>query len=343
MARPHDPRLARALGPFRDVLARAISACATSRPHVLLACSGGPDSLAMVGLADLTRRSLNFVATVAHVDHGLRERSGQEADVVEKISQSWEMPFVTSRLELCPGPGLPARARDARRAALREHARRCGADVVALGHTATDQAETMLMNLSRGAGLEGVAAMAPVDLPWVRPMMALSRVEARALAAGFDRPFVDDPTNRDRAHFRVRVREQVLPLLRSENPRLERALCSAASQARDAEDALQGWAARELEVRRGAGGVWQLTGLNDLPRAVRVRIIRRICRMGGADLQQLGSRVVEAVDAAVLAQLRARRESGPGIRPKSWDLHPEVRVRVDKSGIVVNRASASNH
>lgn len=318
--------------------------------HVHVACSGGPDSVALLGLLHLLAPGERLRLSVGHVDHGLRPASAEEAELVRRLAEGRGLPFALDRLELSPGPGLPARARQARRAALREQARRQGAAFVALGHTATDQAETILLHLARGAGLPGLAAMAELepwgegaeDLAsgWLRPLLALERHETRELAERLQLPFVDDPTNLDRSHPRVRMRLELLPALRELNPRVEAAFARTAAHARQAEDALQQWVDRELRARRRPpadacdpipipapahvpGPVtsaprWSTEGMAELPAAVRTRIVRRVCQAAGAPDDALPARTLASIDDALA-------RPGPG---RAWDLHPRIRVHV---------------
>lgn len=328
---------------------------------VHVACSGGPDSVALLGLLQLLAPKEGLRLSVGHVDHGLRPASADEAALVQRLAGALDLRCAVARLGLDPGPGLPARARSARRAALREQARAMGAAFVALGHTATDQAETMLLHLARGAGLEGLAAMAEHDPwddggaggaegGWLRPLLSLSREHTRALATRMELPFVDDPTNEQREHPRVRIRHELLPVLRELNPRVELALARTASHARAAEDALQAWAEHELRLRRrgpeaapptedgrspGAsphtpttdvrsttgvtsGPRWSTEGMEALPSAVRTRLVRRVCRAAGAPEDALSASTLASIDDAL---------ARPGPR-RTWDLHPYLRLCV---------------
>ena len=161
------------------------------------AVSGGADSIALLVLAV----AAGCRATAVHVDHGLRPGSGDEAALVAEVASRVGAGFRAERAAVAPGPNLEERAREARYDVL-------PADVLT-GHTADDQAETVLLNLLRGAGVNGLAGMAPGR----HPIIALRRVETRALCAaeGFV-PF-DDPSNGDRAFRRNRVRHELIPLL----------------------------------------------------------------------------------------------------------------------------------
>jgi tRNA(Ile)-lysidine synthase len=170
------------------------------RPSVTLAVSGGPDSLALLVLA----RSAGLDVVAIHVDHGLRPGSAGEAAVVEAAAHAWGARFEGRRVDVAAGPNLEARARAARLGAL-------PADVLT-GHTADDQAETLLLNVMRGAGLDGLAAMAGPGRSR-KPILALRRSETHALCAAVGLQVVTDPSNAALAHRRNAVRHRLVPLL----------------------------------------------------------------------------------------------------------------------------------
>lgn len=166
--------------------------------EVTCAVSGGPDSSALLVLAV----AAGCRVTAVHVDHGLRVGSAAEADVVAATAASFGAGFRAERVEVAPGPNLEARARAARYAVLPPD--------VLTGHTADDQAETVLVNLLRGAATSGLSAMRPGPR---RPLLALRRADTTALCDSLGLRTVDDPSNRDPAHLRNRVRRELLPLL----------------------------------------------------------------------------------------------------------------------------------
>jgi tRNA(Ile)-lysidine synthase len=180
---------------------RALTARCTFPPPgsaVTCAVSGGADSLALLALAI----EAGCRVTAIHVDHGLRPGSAAEADVVAAAAQRFGACFRAERVDVVAGPNLEARARAARYRVL-------PADVLT-GHTADDQAETILLNLLRGAGLDGLAGMRAGPR---RPLLALRRAETRALCAHLGLTPVHDPTNASPAFRRNRVRHDLLPLL----------------------------------------------------------------------------------------------------------------------------------
>ena len=162
------------------------------------AVSGGADSLALLVLAT----AAGCEVTAVHVDHGLRAGSAGEAEVVALAARRFGAAFRAERAKLAPGPNLEARARAARMEILPDDA--------ATGHTADDQAETMLLNLLRGAAAGGLGAMRAGPR---HPVLALRRSETAALCSHLGLEPVRDPSNQDRAHRRNRVRHEVMPLL----------------------------------------------------------------------------------------------------------------------------------
>ena len=179
--------------PRHALLAR----CTFPSGPLTCAVSGGADSLALLALAAAVADGV----TAVHVDHGLRAGSDAEADVVRTAADRFGAAFRAERIEIEPGPNLEARARRARFAVLPEG--------VLTGHTLDDQAETVLLNLLRGSGLDGLAGMRP----GTHPLLALRRSETRRLCEDLGLRPVVDATNDDPAHWRNRVRHEVLPLL----------------------------------------------------------------------------------------------------------------------------------
>lgn len=165
---------------------------------VACAVSGGPDSMALLVLAV----AAGLAPTAHHVDHGLRPESAAEADLVADLCERIGAGFVTHRVSLDDGPNLEARARAARFAAL-------PSDVLT-GHTADDQAETVLLNLMRGAGIDGVAGMRRSPQ---KPLLAIRRAETHELCRLCGITVAVDESNTDPRFRRNRVRHELIPLL----------------------------------------------------------------------------------------------------------------------------------
>jgi len=178
-------------------------------PPVVVACSGGSDSLALLVLA--ADHGLKPVAV--HVDHGLRPESASEAAVVRGAAAGVGAGFRSCAIAVRDGGNLEERARDARYRALETARVDVGATAVLVGHTADDQAETILLNLLRGSGSAGLAGMPVRRGRVVRPLLGLRRAALAALCEERGLHPVDDPSNRDVRHRRSWVRHEVLPLL----------------------------------------------------------------------------------------------------------------------------------
>lgn len=198
---------------------------------VLVAVSGGPDSMAL--LSALARLAPKLrVSLVAHgIDHGLRAEAAAELDLAADLARSLAVPFATTRLAVPSGANLMARARTARLEALRNAARSAGASLLATGHHADDRAETVLMRLLRGTGPAGLAALPPRAGDLVRPMIRARRADVLAHLARHRIRFAEDPTNRDPRFLRSRVRHEALPLLAELSPRIVEHLCALADAA----------------------------------------------------------------------------------------------------------------
>jgi tRNA(Ile)-lysidine synthase len=180
----------------RELLAR----CTFPPPGTSVDCafSGGTDSTALVALAT----EAGCRVTAIHVDHGLRPESGDEAAQAKELAGALEVDFRLVVVDVAQGSNLEARARAARYAALPTG--------VLTGHTADDRVETILINLLRGTGIDGLAAMGPAP---TRPLLAIRRAETRQLCADLGLTPVADPSNTDPRFVRNRVRHEVLPLM----------------------------------------------------------------------------------------------------------------------------------
>ena len=210
--------------------------------HLLLAVSGGPDSMALLGLVATWRAPLNITVTVATVDHGLRQESAEEAVLVQQQCQHHGLPHaILPWVGHKPQTGLQAAARTARYSLLRAHAADCGADCLVSAHHGDDQAETVLMRLISGSGLSGLAGMDAQThahgLALARPLLSLSKARLIATCESRCWPYVLDRSNTDPAFARVRYR-RLLPLLAQEGLSAER-LQTLARRAGRADAALE--------------------------------------------------------------------------------------------------------
>lgn len=192
-----------------------------------VACSGGADSIALADAAIEVAGAAHVV--VIALDHGLRAGSAEVTAAVAAWARSRGAAAVTRRLDVPRRASLEAAARDARYAALDAIADELGLAAIFIGHTARDQAETVLMRVLRGTGPAGLAGIPARRGRFIRPLLALERATIDAYVAARALPTWDDPMNADPDLARVRIRREVLPALRRENPQLDAALVRLAA------------------------------------------------------------------------------------------------------------------
>ena len=186
--------------------------------RVLVAVSGGPDSMALLHVLARLQKSLGHQVVAHGVDHGLRREAKAELEAAAEFARTLGVPFGRTEVTVARGGNLQARARAARHAALRVAAIEAGARCIATGHHADDRAETVLLRLLRGAGPAGLAVLpprapgsegTPPDL--IRPLIAARRSAIQAHLARHSIAFAVDPSNRDPRYDRSRVRHELLP------------------------------------------------------------------------------------------------------------------------------------
>ncbi|TFV35469.1 tRNA lysidine(34) synthetase TilS [Bradyrhizobium frederickii] len=302
-----------------------------SAPALVLAVSGGPDSVALMWLAARWQRSLARapLLTVVTVDHGLRREAGCEAREVERLAAELGLPHRTLRWRGAkPKTGLPAAAREARYRLLAEAARAVGASHVLTAHTRDDQAETLLMRLLRGSGLAGLSAMAPLSerdgIVLARPLLDVPKAQLVATLRRAKIGFADDPTNRDPAFTRPRLRA-LLPLLAAEggDSRNLARLATRLARANAAVEVLADGAERFLRLRdRGEAPQagersFEASAFAALPDEVRLRLLlRAINALGHEGPAELGKveTLMSVLDQAIAASLRARASRRPVLK-----------------------------
>lgn len=292
---------------------------------VLVAVSGGADSLCLL---DALHR-LGYRLVVAHFDHGWRTGSAEDLRFVERLAAGYGLPFAggsaePGALNRRHGESLEAVSRQARYEFLLRVAIGKRIKWVATGHTATDQAETVLMNLIRGAGVRGLGGMRPATsmAEWEtegpgasvmlgRPLLGIGRDATEAYCAERGLTPRQDPSNQDLSHLRNRIRLEVLPLLRGENPSIETALCRTADVLAAVSDLIEGAAAEAWRTAVPGEKPREVTldaaVLEELPLALQREVVRRAFQALDVPLREGGFEAVEAV-------LGRLDPEGPGAR-----------------------------
>jgi tRNA(Ile)-lysidine synthase len=239
-------------------------------PRVVVAVSGGPDSTALLHALARAAPRLKLQLTAAHLDHGLRHAAASDAQRVADLSAILGVALVSARRT--PNDRSEEAARELRYAYLEEVAADVGAPTIALGHNADDQAETVLMHLIRGAGLEGLAAMRVREGLRFRPLLQTWRADIEEHCRRHGLEPVEDASNRDPRFTRNRVRHQLLPLLESFNPRVRVSLVRLAASARDEHEVVRLQAALWLA---GEGQRPARSHFRALPAALRAESLRQ--------------------------------------------------------------------
>ena len=268
---------------------------------VLVACSGGADSLALAAAAAFVGPREGFRVGAITIDHGLQPGSDQHGENVAGQLRGLGLgPVEVVRVEVGTDGGPEAAARTARYAGLSEAAQRLGASTVLLGHTLDDQAETVLLGLARGSGARSLSGMADSNGMYRRPFLGLTRSTLReaCVAAGLE-PW-DDPHNQDPRFARSRLRNEAMPVLEDVlGPGIAEALARTASQLRQDADALDSWATWALESALHPEGGLSIEVLAGFEPAVRHRVFRRAAVSAGCPAGSVSSKHVDAMDQLV--------------------------------------------
>jgi tRNA(Ile)-lysidine synthase len=271
--------------------------------RLVVACSGGADSLALASATVHVGRELGWLVVGATVDHGLQDGSAERADrVVGQLAALGVAETVSARASVdAPGLGPEAAARAARYAILDQIRERFEAESVLLGHTRDDQAETVVMGLARGSGGRSIAGMRRSFEHYRRPLLDVSRADTVTACQVEGLAVWEDPHNEDPTYTRVRVRQRVLPVLEDElGPGVADALARTADQLRGDMELLDGYAENALAEAKVEAGL-AVDVLAGLPAPIRTRVLRAAAVAAGAPAGETFHQHVLAVDALVTA------------------------------------------
>ena len=290
----------------RAAVTRALADLTDAAP-VIIACSGGPDSLALAGVASHVARQRGHRTLAVVVDHDLQADSARVAQWAADTCMALGVDdAVVRRVRVGTDGGPEAAARTARYSVLEEVAADRGAAAVLLGHTRDDQAETVLLRLARGSGARSLSGMREANGLWRRPFLSLARVDVQSVARELLAPLGEvpwtDPHNADPSFARVRVRSLLDDLSAAVGPGAALGLARSADLLRDDADALDAWAQREAARLVLVDGDLECASCDELaglPRAVRTRVLRTMCLAAGALADQLTAEHIWRIDEFV--------------------------------------------
>jgi tRNA(Ile)-lysidine synthase len=273
----------------------------TAGDTVIVAASGGADSLALAAALLPECKALALRAIALIVDHDLQKNSADVAHEAKKelVKIGYEN-IEIRKIKVEVTDGLEASARRARYAAINDVAKLHNAAAIFLGHTKDDQAETVLLGLARGSGSRSLSGMAQRIDNYRRPMLSISRQQTEAACEELGLKFWRDPHNQSMEYTRVRVRENILPLMEKEiGPGVADALVRSAKLLRDDADALDQWADEIFDELDPIS--LDIATLESLPRAIRTRVLRKAIYLAGAPSGSLTAEHIEPIESLVTA------------------------------------------
>ena len=258
---------------------------------ILVAVSGGADSLALAEAAKLEGEKLALKVIGVTIDHQLQSGSAAQAD---KVGRQLSILCSVEKVKVEVTDGLEASARRARYAALEKCAKESNASAILLGHTKDDQAETVLLGLARGSGARSLSGMASANGIYLRPFLDITRAQTVAACQELNLSPWNDPHNDDESFMRVKARKKVLPFMESEiGPGIRDALVRSAQLLRDDADALDALAKEYWQTDSSL----EIAPLAALPRAIRTRVLRLALFESG--VTQLSAEQVAQVEALI--------------------------------------------
>jgi len=279
---------------------------------VLVAVSGGADSLALAGAILKEATALTIKVIGVTINHQLQDGAKEQADKVKaQLLELGYLEVIIRDVTVSMSEGLEAGARAARYLALDAILNEVNAKQIYLGHTRDDQAETVLLGLARGSGTRSLSGMAWKNRNYIRPLLSITREETEAACQELGLTPWSDPHNQNTDFTRVRVRENVLPVMEENlGPGISAALARSAALFRDDADALDELANREIEGLNLAD--LECSYLEKLPRALRSRILRRAIYAAGAPGGAISAEHLAGVEALVTAWHGQGEVSLPG-------------------------------
>jgi tRNA(Ile)-lysidine synthase len=283
---------------IRSAIRKALTDC-TAGDLILVAVSGGADSLALAYALSLEAPKLALRVEGVTVDHQLQSQSSVQAErVVAALTKMGIEKTHVIKVDVDITDGLEASARRARYEALDACAEKTGAEIILLGHTRDDQSESVLLGLARGSGARSLSAMAARNGKYLRPLLSITREETLGACAEAQLDPWDDPHNADKTFTRVRVRTDVIPNLEKNlGPGISAALARTASLLRDDADALDQLAEQEFSAHDPKS--LEISRLEKLPKAIRTRVLRMAIYAAGAPSGSLSADHITPIEALI--------------------------------------------
>lgn len=265
----------------------------------LVAVSGGADSMALAYALLKESEQLALRAVAVTIDHQLQKESATVAQrTSDQLREIGYSEVVIEKVDVSTKSGIEAGARDARYQALSSIAEKMRAVRVFLGHTRDDQAETVLLGLARGSGTRSLSGMAVENGIYIRPLLAITREQTEKACTEIKIDYWNDPHNVNAEFSRVRVREEVLPVMEQKlGPGIAAALARSAGLLRDDADALDAIADSAMASMNLAD--LDAAGLSELPRAIRSRVLRSAIYAAGAPSGSISADHVASIEALV--------------------------------------------
>jgi len=295
----------------------------TPRDRVLVAVSGGPDSVCLLSVLHVLAKDLDLTLHIAHLDHMFRgKESAGEALFVSELAAKSGIPATIEKFNVpayCLERGLSPQegAREVRYDFLQRTAETAGASLIATGHTANDQAETFLMRLIRGAGASGLSAIPPARDNIIRPLIETTRDEVMKYLSERDLAFVTDSSNTKSVYTRNRIRMEVLPVLQRFNPRIVATLAAEAGQLREEDEAVEGYCTTLSDgilVQKEHAVFVKRNEFNTLPPAFRRRLLKKASDLAGMESSGLSRvQIDEAIAFMAVAQTGRTMDLPPGL------------------------------
>ena len=271
----------------------------------LIAVSGGADSLALAWASAWEIPKLGYRPRAVIVDHQLQEGSAEVAERARAAVESFGIEADVVTVSVTGDGGLENAARDARYQALQTHAETHGAHAVLLGHTLDDQAETVLLGLTRGSGPQSISGMRDVNGLWWRPFLSLRRSVTEKVLRDSGVPWWSDPHNTDRVFVRPRIRHDVMPVLEdASGPGVAEALARTAELVREDADYLDQQAMEAMSAVVEGGSI-NVKLLHELPPVIASRVVRRVIA------EVTGEFLSHTHTEQVMALLNAWKGQGP--------------------------------